>query len=132
MNAATDHDTDDEVDLEVGEGDPESIVRPILETLGELRVRGQPLLDRLAVEQLAMVNDCMANDGTGKIVVELTYKPNGSTGETMIVAATVTAKPPKPKAEGMFFFVDGNNQLRTEHPRQGSLFRAGRREDPTE
>lgn len=101
---------------------PETVLRPFLEVLRELRASGQPLLDRLAVEQLAMVRAVLDRGKAGTLTLTLTYRPHRDSGIVVDVIPEVKAKPPEPAREAALFYVDDDLQLRTEHPRQRSMF----------
>lgn len=99
-----------------------TVLRPILEVLRELRASGQPLLDRLAVEQLAMIRAVLDRGKAGTLTLTLTYRPHRDSGIVVDVIPEVKAKPPEPAREAALFYVDDHLQLRTEHPRQRSMF----------
>lgn len=95
-------------------------MRPFTDVLRDIR-KGR-VVDA-ATEQLAeVVQAVMATEKAGKLVLELTVKPQGKGDNAVIVSAKLTSKAPQPNLPDALFFADLDGDLLRDDPTQQRLF----------
>lgn len=73
-------------------------------------------------EELRKVNEAVQLTGRpGSVVLKLTVKPATQIGGAVVVEDEVTSKLPKTDRAGSIFFVDEDNNLRREDPKQMTM-----------
>jgi len=94
-----------------------SKARPFIDTLRDIEAGG--LLDELSEAQFGLIDAIRLSGKGGKLVIELTYKPDGR-GQ-MNIKADVKVKEPTLSRGTSLFFLTPEGNLTRRNPRQQDL-----------
>ncbi|WP_207815485.1 hypothetical protein [Pseudomonas sp. 50_B] len=94
-----------------------SKARPFIDTLRDIEAGG--LLDELSEAQFGLIDAIRLSGKGGKLVIELTYKPDGR-GQMNIKADVKVKEPTLSRGTSLFFLTPEGNLTRRD-PRQQDL-----------
>lgn len=94
-----------------------SKARPFIDTLRDIEAGG--LLDELSEAQFQLIDAIRLSGKSGKLVIELNYKPDGR-GQ-MTIKADVKVKEPELSRGTSLFFLTPEGNLSRRDPRQQDL-----------